>query len=346
VRLTRSALRRRVCTIAVAGLVAGSLFTPSFAEASATSFDMAAASTLAERFGDRTAGTYLDANSGKMVVTVTDAATAAQVQAAGAVARFVPRSAAQLASAAAELDRSTWIPGTSWAVDPMSNQVVVSADSSVTGAKLTHLTSVISHLGDAARLEHVAGRFSIRIRGGNAIFGAGFRCSLGFNVRSGDRFFFLTAGHCESNTFSDGGGNTIGSGLDASFPGNDYAIAEYEDGVSHPGAVTLFNGSNQDITRSANAFVGERVTRSGSTSGVHSGTVLAVNATVTYPEGRVTGLIRTNVCAEGGDSGGPLFDGSTALGLTSGGSGNCSRGGIIFFQPVTEALNVYGVRVY
>jgi hypothetical protein len=41
-----------------------------------------------------------------------------------------------------------------------------------------------------------------------------------------------------------------------------------------------------------------------------------------------------------------LFDGSTALGLTSGGSGNCSSSGIIFFQPVTEALNVYGVRVY
>ena len=74
--------------------------------------------------------------------------------------------------------------------------------------------------------------------------------------------------------------------------------------------------------------------------------MLAVNATVNYPEGRVTGLIRTNVCAEGGDSGGPLFDGSTALGLTSGGSGNCSRGGIMFFQPVTEALNVYGVAVY
>ena len=172
-RLTRSALRRRVCAISIAGLVAGSLLTPSFAEASATSFDMDAASTLAERFGDRTAGTYLDANSGKMVVTVTDAATAAQVRAAGAVARFVPRSAAQLASAAAELDRSTWIPGTSWAVDPMSNQVVVSADTSVTGAKLTHLTSVMSRLGDAARLEHVAGTFSTRIRGGDAIFGGG-----------------------------------------------------------------------------------------------------------------------------------------------------------------------------
>jgi streptogrisin D len=35
-----------------------------------------------------------------------------------------------------------------------------------------------------------------------------------------------------------------------------------------------------------------------------------------------------------------------ALGLTSGGSGNCSSGGTTFFQPVTEPLSVYGVSVY
>jgi hypothetical protein len=81
-------------------------------------------------------------------------------------------------------------------------------------------------------------------------------------------------------------------------------------------------------------------------TGVHSGTVQALNATVNYAEGTVSGLIKTNVCAEGGDSGGSLFDGSKAIGLTSGGSGNCSSGGTTYFQPVTEALSVYGVSVY
>jgi streptogrisin B len=52
------------------------------------------------------------------------------------------------------------------------------------------------------------------------------------------------------------------------------------------------------------------------------------------------------VCAEPGDSGGALYSGSTALGLTSGGSGNCSTGGTTFFQPVTEALSVYGATIY
>jgi len=54
----------------------------------------------------------------------------------------------------------------------------------------------------------------------------------------------------------------------------------------------------------------------------------------------------TNICAEPGDSGGPLYAGSTALGITSGGSGNCRSGGVTFFQPVVEVLNRYGVRVY
>jgi streptogrisin B len=52
------------------------------------------------------------------------------------------------------------------------------------------------------------------------------------------------------------------------------------------------------------------------------------------------------VCAEPGDSGGPLYAGTVAYGLTSGGSGNCSSGGTTFFQPVVEALNAYGVNVF
>jgi streptogrisin D len=110
--------------------------------------------------------------------------------------------------------------------------------------------------------------------------------------------------------------------------------------------VYLYGGGYRDITGAGNAFVGQSVTRSGSTTGVHSGTVQALNATVNYAEGQVSGLIQTNVCAEGGDSGGSLFSGNTAIGLTSGGNGDCTFGGTTFFQPVTEALSAYGVSVY
>ncbi|MGH3392271.1 MAG: S1 family peptidase [Actinomadura sp.] len=302
--------------------------------------------TLSQQLGTRTAGSYLDA--GRLVVTVTDSTAAQSVRAAGAVPKMVTRSGADLQMATGTLDRTARVPGTAWSVDPASNQVVVSVDESVTGAKLAKVQAATAKLGDTARLERVAGTFSTKIEGGQAIFGGGARCSLGFNVVSGSTFFFLTAGHCTNiaSTWSaSSGGAAIGTRAGTSFPGNDYGIVRYTSSIAHPGSVFLWNGT-RDITGAANAVVGQSVQRSGSTTGLHSGSVNAVNATVTYPEGTVTGLIRTNVCAEPGDSGGPLFAGNTALGITSGGSGNCTSGGTIFFQPVTEPLSVFGVSVF
>jgi streptogrisin B len=72
-----------------------------------------------------------------------------------------------------------------------------------------------------------------------------------------------------------------------------------------------------------------------------------LKVTVRYQGGgTVSGLIQTTVCAEPGDSGGPMYDGTKALGLTSGGSGDCRGGGTTFFQPVTEAASAYGVTVF
>ena len=260
-------------------------------------------------------------------------------------------SAAALANVTRALDQHARIPGTAWSVDPATSQVVVSLDETVTGAKLARVTAVTSQFGSAVRTERVAGTFRKYISGGDAIYGGAYRCSLGFNVRnSAGAYFFLTAGHCANvaSTWYSNSAKTalLGTNQGSSFPGNDYAIVKYTNGSTPPGDVNLYNGSFQDITSAANAFVGEAVKRSGSTTKVHSGTVTALNATVNYAEGTVRGLIRTNVCAEGGDSGGALFDGTKALGLTSGGSGNCRSGGITFFQPVTEALSVYKVSVY
>jgi len=79
----------------------------------------------------------------------------------------------------------------------------------------------------------------------------------------------------------------LGSTAGSSFPGNDYAIVRYTNtGITASGVVDLYNGSSQDITTSGNAYVGESVRRSGSTSGVHSGTVQALNVTVRYSEER------------------------------------------------------------
>jgi streptogrisin D len=340
-----SASRRAGLIVTAAGLVCGSMVAAS-AQASAAPLDPSHVATkLAGQLGSRSAGSYLDQSTHKLVVTVTSKSDASAVRAAGAVPKTVAFSGAQLAQATTTLAHTASVPGTAWAVDPATDQVVLSVDSSVTGAQLVKVTDAAKDLGNAVRINYVPGTFSTKLSGGDAIYGGQYRCSLGFNVRSGSTYYFLTAGHCGNiaSTWYSNSGHTsaLGNTQNSSFPGNDFAIVRYTASGTPSGTV-----GSQDITSSGNPTVGQTVSRRGSTTGVHSGTVTALNATVNYSEGTVTGMIQTTVCAEGGDSGGPLYAGSKALGLTSGGSGNCSSGGTTFFQPVSEALSNYGVSVY
>ncbi|HZX08445.1 S1 family peptidase [Kribbella sp.] len=268
-------------------------------------------------------------------------------------ASAAPVNPATLSAAAitSTLSEDATIPGTAWETAP-DGRIIVSYDSTVTGAKLAQLTGVTKQFGSRIKLEKMSGKLTKYIAGGDAIYGGQYRCSLGFNVRdSAGAYYFLTAGHCgniASSWYSNSSKTTLlGTTAGSTFPGSDYAIVKYSTSyTNHPGVVDLYNGSTQDITSAGNASVGQAVKRSGSTTGVHSGTVTGLNATVNYAEGTVRGLIKTTVCAEGGDSGGALFAGTVALGLTSGGSGNCSSGGTTYFQPVTAALSHYGVSVY
>ncbi|MGW8885520.1 S1 family peptidase [Streptomyces sp. NPDC055749] len=255
-------------------------------------------------------------------------------------------SANQLSTASdAVLDAD--VAGTAWNIDPATKSVVVTVDSTVSQAEIKKIKDSAGSTAGALRIERTPGTFSKLISGGDAIYASSWRCSLGFNVRSGTTYYFLTAGHC-----TDGAGTwwsnsarttTLGTTSGSSFPTNDYGIVRYTNtSVTKSGTV-----GSQDITSAANATVGMSVTRRGSTTGTHSGSVTGLNATVNYGGGDIVyGMIRTNVCAEAGDSGGPLYSGTRAIGLTSGGSGNCSSGGTTFFQPVTEALSAYGVSVY
>ncbi|MEU7476511.1 S1 family peptidase [Lentzea sp. NPDC042327] len=332
----------------VVALAAGLVVTAPVAHAAPDPGQLA--DVLADRLGAASAGSYVD-GGGRLVVTVTDRAAADTVTATGARAEIVKHSAATLGASAAVLDRTARIPGTSWGIDPATNQVVVSADATVTGSALARLRSVVGGLGDTARLEQVSGSFRPTITGGDAILGGGVRCSLGFNVKTPgtSTAYLLTAGHCGNltSTWSTSGGQVVASRTGTSFPGNDYALFRYTSGISRPGSVNLYNGSQRDIARAGDPVVGQTVGRSGSTTGFHRGKVTGLNVTVNYADGTtVTGMIATTVCVEGGDSGGPLFADNTALGLTSGGSGNCASGGRSFYQPVTEALRAYGVAIY
>ncbi|MFF7896761.1 S1 family peptidase [Streptomyces sp. NPDC007907] len=306
------------------------------------------ASSLAEDLGGDAAGTYYDTKSKSLVVNVLDESAAQAVEKAGAKARVVANSLAELKSARSTLKQDATIPGTAWVTDPTTNKVVVTADRTVSQAEWATLTKVVDGLGAKAELKRSKGEYKPFVAGGDAITGGSGRCSLGFNVVKGGEPFFLTAGHCTEgiSTWSDSSGKEIGTNADSQFPGNDYGLVKYTAEVDHPSEVNLYNGSTQKISGAAEATVGMAVTRSGSTTQVHDGKVTGLDATVNYGNGDiVNGLIQTDVCAEPGDSGGSLFAGDKAVGLTSGGSGDCTSGGETFFQPVTEALSATGTQI-
>ena len=99
-------------------------------------------------------------------------------------------------AAQAAIERAVPFGGTAIGVDARSGQVVVTVDSSVTGARLASVRAALRPFGSAARLDYATGTFRTLAIGGDAIYGSKYRCSLGFNVRSGSTYYFLTAGHC------------------------------------------------------------------------------------------------------------------------------------------------------
>lgn len=179
------------------------------------------------------------------------------------------------------------------------------------------------------------------IRAGMPFGTDGFaRCTTGFATEHeslGDGF--LAAGHCgEVGDRAFVNGTAVGTVRLAAPSGLTWLWVELDDGWT--ASPELPNGGS--ISDGRETPVGGSVCRLGATTGWHCGTVQAKNVTVSYPEGTVTGLTRTNVCAEPGDTGGPFVSGSSAQGIALGGSGNCSSGGTTFFYPVNRILSEAG----
>lgn len=302
----------------------------------------AEASGIAQRLegdlGRHYAGSWLGEDANRMYVAVTTADAKADVVAEGATAVVVDHSLDALDGWLAELDAAAESAGDAVPtryVDVESNRIVVGAHDIAKARKLVRDAGVPASAVEITKTSERPEPL-IDVVGGNAYYiGSGSRCSIGFSVQGG----FVTAGHCGRT-----GARTsqpTGTFRGSSFPGNDYAWVEVASGNTPIGAVNNYSGGRVEVAGSTDAPIGAAVCRSGSTTGWHCGSIQARNATVTYPEGTVSGLIRTNVCAEPGDSGGSLLAGDQAQGVTSGGSGNCSRGGTTYFQPVNEILQAY-----
>jgi streptogrisin C len=173
-------------------------------------------------------------------------------------------------------------------------------------------------------------------------------CSAGFAVtNAAGRAGFVSAGHCgaSGDAVQTPGGAAMGTFVASSFPGTDYGWVAINPQFAAAATVTRHNGTVAAVHGDAAAPVGSPVCMSGQASGWHCGTITAVNQSVQYEQGIVSGLTATTVCTDTGDSGGAFVSGDQAQGVVSGGVGDCSSNGATYFQPVVPILAAYGLTL-
>ncbi|WP_214408581.1 S1 family peptidase [Sphaerisporangium fuscum] len=303
--------------------------------------------TNSAKLGDSYAGSWLSGpTSSTLTVATTDASASAT--GAGVKTQVVKHSLKSLDAAKAALDKAAAqaTPKSTpvWFVDVRTNSVVVQSSNAADAQAFIAASGADASLVRVEATNEQPQTF-YNVQGGDAYYiNNSARCSVGFSVRRGSTPGFVSAGHCATVGSSLTGYNRVAMGTfqGHSFPTNDYSWASVN---SNWTPTNIISYGNVRVTGSTVANVGASICRAGSTTGWHCGTVQQRNTSVTYQQGTVYEVTRTNVCAEPGDSGGSYVSGTQAQGVTSGGSGNCTSGGTTFFQPVNEILSVYGLTL-
>ncbi|KAM3434550.1 hypothetical protein MY4824_005383 [Beauveria thailandica] len=320
--------------------------------------------------GESFAGAWFDADT--LHIGVTDEALAGEVTAAGATPIVMTNSLSKLEKAKADLDKvfipqANTLSGGGGSASGSSGSSSAAAGGAGIASFFVDVASnrlVIEALGDdhgraeelAAQIGLASGEYEVRtvealptlyasVQGGDNYFiDNASRCSVGFAVTTG----FVSAGHCgrTGSSATTPRGQPLGTFAGSVFPGSaDMSYVRTVSGTGLNGSINGYGQGNLPVSGSNVAAVGASVCRSGATTQVHCGTIRARGATINYPEGSVTGLTQTTVCAEQGDSGGSFYAGSQAQGVTSGGNGDCRSGGITYFQPVNEILETFGLTL-
>jgi streptogrisin C len=185
------------------------------------------------------------------------------------------------------------------------------------------------------------------VRGGEEFMNVGLiPCSIGFSVVGG----FVTAGHCldVGHRVLSPDFNFMGTVKGWTYPGKDYGWVDVFPGFT-PRPLYKYGGSYLSVGSADVAAIGSSVCRSGITTGFRCGTIKARNVTVNTTSGQVSGLTRTNACANHGDSGGPFLSGGRAQGvLTHGPVDTSDPQGCYadtFFQPLRPILTNYRLNL-
>jgi streptogrisin C len=297
------------------------------------------------------AGGWLAEGTTDLVVATKDATEAAEINEAGATAVVVDRSLAELEAVKARLDRTSESRDTTespvWYVDVTSNKVVLQASDPAEARAFVKASGADRSAVSIVKSAEQPRTFYSIIGGDPYYIGSGSRCSVGFSVYQGSTPGFATAGHCGRVGSTTSGYNRVSQGTfrGSIFPGRDMAWVAVNSNWTPTSWVRVSSTTGVRVTGSTQQPVGASICRSGSTTGWHCGTIQQHNTSVTYPQGTISGVTRTSVCAEPGDSGGSYISGSQAQGVTSGGSGNCRTGGTTYHQPINPILSQFGLSL-
>jgi len=197
-------------------------------------------------------------------------------------------------------------------------------------------------------------------------------CSAAFKAlsNSGGQPYVLTAGHCANRPNWHNEGWRAPNSADSkeymgymtpaatSFPVHDwgairvYSLGYWYESVWNNPLVSFF-GFNETwpIEYESSAFKGQELCHTGARTGSSCAVVKLVDKTVNYLEGTVYGLTEATegpyLCNNHGDSGGAVWSGYTALGMTSGGEnlGSCGTSTSLWFEEVTRAADSLEVHV-
>jgi hypothetical protein len=202
--------------------------------------------------------------------------------------------------------------------------------------------------------------------GGLQIHFGQYLCTLGFNAVSGGQRSFITNSHCtnrqggtEGTVYyqptSGAAGASIGTEVDdpAYFRGggvcprgkkcrwSDASRAVYTSGTASDGGGIAKTGlgsltitGTNNISNEGAASVGQTVSKVGRTTGTTTGPVTRTCANIAVSGSNITQLCQdlVNAGVGSGDSGSPVFAGSTLLGILWGGN---SSGTTYVFSPIS-----------
>ncbi|MFE4637166.1 putative Ig domain-containing protein [Streptomyces sp. NPDC056773] len=328
-----------------------------------------AATVIRGRVGDRVAGLWFDSSTGRLNAAVSSAADAALVRDAGAVARPVRYSRAELAATARTVTRDigSGIAGVvSWGPDVRNNRIDVTVDRTARNAATDAFVARLAALGGIVHVTETDGgpRQQADVTGGEKwVPGSESPCSIGFAATrvTGGAKTFLTAGHCTNDVnqaaYGKDGTRVGTSNKDGRSSVNaregDMGVVDVDQSGWNLSPYVAGDATHTavPVTGSADAVVGTAICRSGQTTGMRCGEVTKVDQSVDYGNVVIDGLSYSNACSAGGDSGGAYVTatGGKAVGLHSGGgSATCTSGSgekFTIFQPVVEALSRFNLAL-